>query len=216
MPARTKKKAEATVDTDVVKAIGHPLRMKLLARLNERVASPVELARELGESVQLVSYHVRILRDLGFAELVSTTPRRGAIEHHYRAVRRPYFSDADWAQMPSNARTALAAETLKTIFQHAAAAFQAGDFDERTDLHVSATDLVLDEEGWRELTARVSELLEGAMDLQAEAAKRIEDGAPELRSRIALLHYPSTPADGDQPASRSGRKSRQRARKTKS
>jgi DNA-binding transcriptional ArsR family regulator len=216
MPTRSKqRKSEGSVDTGVVKAIGHPLRAKLLTRLNETVASPVELARELDESVQLVSYHVRILRDLGFVELVSTTPRRGAIEHHYRAVRRPVFSDSDWAQIPTNARAALAGDTIQAMFQHAAKALETGDFDSRPDSHVSYTDLVLDEEGWKELNARLVELVEGAMDLQAQAATRIQGGAPEIRSRIAMLHYPSTPGAGVKRAasSRSDRKAKQRTRK---
>jgi DNA-binding transcriptional ArsR family regulator len=216
MPPRSKqKKSEASVDTGVVKAIGHPLRMKLLARLNETVASPVELARELDESVQLVSYHVRILRDLGFVELVSTTPRRGAIEHHYRAVRRPVFSDSDWAQMPTNARSALAGEMLQSMFQHAAGALESGEFDSRSDTHGSYTDLVLDEEGWNELNGRLVELVEGAMDLQAEAATRIQGGAPEIRSRLVMLHYPSTPGtpEAKRNSSRSDRKAKQRTRK---
>ena len=32
------------------------------------------------------SYHVRILRELGCVELVSTTPRRGALEHYLSLI----------------------------------------------------------------------------------------------------------------------------------
>jgi DNA-binding transcriptional ArsR family regulator len=216
MPPRSKQsKSPAPVDTGVVKAIGHPLRVRLLTRLNETIASPVELAREMDESVQLVSYHVRILRDLGFVELVSTTPRRGAIEHHYRAVRRPMFSDADWAALPTNARSALAAESVQSIFQHAAAALESGDFDGRTDTHVSFADLVLDEDGWLELNAKIGEVTALATELQSQAAGRIEDGAEEIRSRIAMLHYPATPGSADRSAAstRRGRKPKQRSRK---
>src|SRR5688572_14204800 len=152
MATRGKATQKPTVDVGVVKAIGHPLRMQLLIRLNERVASPVELARELDESVQLVSYHVRILRDLGFVELVSTTPRRGAIEHHYRAVRRPYFSDQDYASLPANARAAIAGTTLETMFVHAAGAHEAGAFEQHPDSHSSTSDFVLDKAAWTELS----------------------------------------------------------------
>src|SRR5687768_790268 len=153
MPTRENQARKSSVDVGVVKAIGHPLRMQLLARLNERVASPVELARELDESVQLVSYHVRILRDLGFVELVRTTPRRGAIEHHYRAIRRPYFSDADFAALPPNARSALAGTVLESILQHAAHAHEQGVFDETTDANLTSADFTLDDEAWKQLSA---------------------------------------------------------------
>ena len=52
-------------------------------------ASPKELATQLGEKLGNVSYHVRILVRLGLIELVRETPRRGAVEHHYRSAPRP-------------------------------------------------------------------------------------------------------------------------------
>ena len=77
------------VDQKLVRAIGHPLRLRLLTIFNERVASPSDLAAELGEPIGNVSYHTRILARLGCVELVRTKQVRGAIEHYYRAVVRP-------------------------------------------------------------------------------------------------------------------------------
>jgi DNA-binding transcriptional ArsR family regulator len=214
MPTREKQSTKPSVDVGVVKAIGHPLRMQLLARLNERVASPVELARELDESVQLVSYHVRILRDLGFVELVSTTPRRGAIEHHYRAVRRPYFSDEDFAALPANARGALSGTVLEQIFLHAASAHEAGVFDETANTNVTSADFVLDQKAWDKLTNKVGEVLEYAMKLQAEAMPRVQKGAEPLNARLAVLLYPSPDDAPGSTAPRGGRKpSPKRSRK---
>ena len=212
MATRGKTSQKSSVDVGVVKAIGHPLRMQLLARLNERVASPVELARELDESVQLVSYHVRILRDLGFVELVSTTPRRGAIEHHYRAVRRQYFSDQDYASLPANARAAITGTALESLFTHAASAHEAGVFDDDPENHVSTSDFILDKEAYDELSGMMKDLLERAMDLQAQSAKRIQGGEDEVRARLSMMLYVS-PANAA-PATRSGRKqSPKRSRK---
>ena len=212
MPTREKShKSSSSVDVGVVKAIGHPLRMQLLSRLNERVASPVELARELDESVQLVSYHVRILRDLGFVELVSTTPRRGAIEHHYRAVRRPYFSDEDFASLPANARAAISGTTLEGLMQHAAAAHRAGAFEQKGNVHISSTDLLLDDEALGELAGMMTEVLDRALALQTESRARLQNGASEARAHVSLLLYPS---DGTPPETgRGGRHSPKRGRK---
>lgn len=71
------------------KAFSHPLRASILRRLADRVASPGELAAELGASLGVVSYHVRMLRDYGMVELVRMEPRRGALQHYYRAVEHP-------------------------------------------------------------------------------------------------------------------------------
>ena len=68
----------------VQRAMAHPLRGRILAALDGQELSPVELARALGASLGVVSYHVRVLADAGAVELARTTARRGAIQHHYR------------------------------------------------------------------------------------------------------------------------------------
>src|SRR3954471_2524069 len=110
--ARRTSKDQHELDSNIVKALSHPLRMRILTRLNEGVASPNEMAKEFGESLPLVSYHVRILRELQCIELVKTTPRRGAIEHHYRALTRAFLDEADWAQMPQSARRQISSAGL--------------------------------------------------------------------------------------------------------
>lgn len=76
-------------DQGLITALSHPLRASILTELDGGEASPKELAQTLDEKLGNVSYHVRILARLGLIELVRTTPRRGAVEHHYRAVPRP-------------------------------------------------------------------------------------------------------------------------------
>jgi len=196
MPTRVKKRTpdpDRAVDRDLVKAMSHPLRLRLLIRLNERVASPIELARELGESVQLVSYHVRILRDLEFVELVSTTPRRGAVEHHYRATRRPFLTDADFAALPEGARTEMVGALLERILSQVVEAHAHGIFEESVDSNISTGDFILDEEAWRRLTEKVGEVIDLAMELQAEAAPRLQQGAESLTARVNVLLYPKPP-----------------------
>jgi DNA-binding transcriptional ArsR family regulator len=80
-------------DPRIIKAVTHPLRIRILAALDERTATPSELARELGAPLGNVSYHVRQLAGLGLIKLVKRTPRRGAVEHHYKAVGRPRIAD---------------------------------------------------------------------------------------------------------------------------
>jgi DNA-binding transcriptional ArsR family regulator len=59
------------------KAVAHPLRAAILKALEDREASPVELAREMQESLPSVSYHVRALHKLGAIALVRERQVRG-------------------------------------------------------------------------------------------------------------------------------------------
>jgi len=199
------------LESNIVKALSHPLRMRILTRLNEGVASPNEMAKEFDESLPLVSYHVRILRELDCIELVRTTPRRGAIEHHYRALTRPFLDDDDWASLPPSARKAVSNTVLSKALSDVRQAVAAGTFDDRADRHLSYTALVLDEQGWNALGERLGELLYWALEEQAAAAGRIQDdgaGGEEMRARLTLMSYSAPPADAKDAAVSKRRRSK--------
>lgn len=216
--APTAKRRRTTVKPDpaLVKALSHPLRMRFLARFNESVLSPVELAREFTVSIPLAAYHVKILHELGCLELVETNPVRGATQHHYRATRRAFISDEEWAAMEDEVRQSVSGVVLTDAVSDALAALQSGDMDRRVDRHMSFTTLNLDEQGWREVNGMIEDLLESSLRLQAESAARlIEDPeAGEVRTRLTLLHYepvPARPSTGVEPA-RAGVKNKQKSR----
>jgi DNA-binding transcriptional ArsR family regulator len=180
------------LDPRIVRALSHPIRHKVLVALNERVASPKELAAELGEPLGNVSYHTRVLAQLGCIELVSTTQRRGALEHHYRAVMRPYFDDAAWAQIPVSTRRSLFDAELDRLWNDAVEAAKSGGFD-HPQAHVSWMTLDLDEQGFADVAELLGSTIERALEIQAEAAgRRIEQGeeaGPEIRSEVGILHF---------------------------
>jgi DNA-binding transcriptional ArsR family regulator len=200
------------VDQRLVRAIGHPLRLRLLTIFNERVASPSDLAAELGEPIGNVSYHTRILARLGCVELVKTKQVRGAVEHYYRAVVRPVFSDDDWAELPMSIRKSLAGAVLTEIADDMGAAANEGGFD-RDEVHLSRTVLTLDQQGWQELNERLQEVGDQALEIQAQSAARLQsDGAKnsEAAALVLMLFEPpsSQGKTDDRKAKRQGAKKR--------
>ena len=100
------------------------MRAHILAILNDRVASPNEISGMINERLPNVSYHVRALHELECIELVRTAQRRGAIEHYYRALKRPFFSDRDWKRLPQSARQAMSDVALQLIWNDVSAAIE--------------------------------------------------------------------------------------------
>ncbi len=178
------------ITQQLAKALAHPLRVRILTELNRGISSPNQLAQELDEPLGNVSYHVKTLLEYDCVELVKTEPRRGAVEHFYRATERAFFSDADWAKIPASARKGIEGVILEAIGQDAAAAMIEGTIDARTDSHISRTPLVLDEAGWSELAKLLGETLEQAMKIGEESAGRLaDDGAEGIPTRLSLLHF---------------------------
>lgn len=201
-------KTKSGVDQRVVRAIGHPLRLRLLTIFNERVASPSDLAAELGEPIGNVSYHTRILARLGCVELVKTKQVRGAVEHYYRAVVRPVFSDDDWAELPLSIRKSLAGAVLTEIANDMSASGAEGGFD-RDEVHINRTTLTLDRQGWQELNEALQELGEQALEIQAQSAARLHsDGAQDSEAAVLalMLFEPARGAEKAAGAKKPGKK----------
>jgi DNA-binding transcriptional ArsR family regulator len=170
------------VDPRIAKALSHPMRARILGILDERVASPNEIAELIDERLPNVSYHVRALLELGCIELVDTAQRRGAIEHYYRAVVRPFFSDRDWKRLPRSGRQAISDAALRIIWEDVGEALEAGTFESRPDRHLSHNDVVLDDEGWREVARLLNDMIGQVSRIESASAKRLkaadEEGIP--------------------------------------
>jgi len=184
------------VDERLAKALSHPLRARILAILDERVASPNEISELVGERLPNVSYHVRALVDLGCIELVDTAQRRGAIEHYYRALKRPFFSDADWSKLPASARQSVADRTIQAVWADLSDAITVGTLEKRLDRRLTSTELQLDEQAWEDLTQAVANLAERAERIQAQAATRLaKTDETAFPARLVLMAYEAARED---------------------
>jgi DNA-binding transcriptional ArsR family regulator len=160
-------------DPRYVKAMSHPLRVRILALLDERPASPVELSGWLGSTLGTTAYHVRTLERLGLIELMGESRVRGAVEHHYRARERPSVSDEAWAAAPAIAKQAAVSASLETIDAYAHAASEAGGFDDG-DAHLTRAALHLDARGFEDVSQACLRILAQLDRIEEAATKRIE------------------------------------------
>jgi DNA-binding transcriptional ArsR family regulator len=188
-------------DPRYVKALSHPLRVRILALLQERTASPRELAEWLDATLGTVSYHVRTLHDFGLIELVKTTQVRGAIAHHYKATIRPTVDDAAWASAPPIAKQAAVGATLQTVDDYARASAAAGGFD-RGEAHLSRTNLRLDAKGWAAAAKASQKLIAELAKIEETAAKRIEKdptAAGTSDAAVVVMLFEAIRLSGEEP-----------------
>jgi DNA-binding transcriptional ArsR family regulator len=177
-----------TSEARIAKALAHPLRARILQRLGERVASPGDLAVELGAPLGVVSYHVRMLRDYDCVELVRTEPRRGALQHFYRATARPNLDEGQWRTLPAGLRRELSGETIQELVDDLAQAADAGMLED-AEVVVTRTPLELDERGFKKLNRLLARTLEQALAIASESAGRSNEGADAFPTELATLHF---------------------------
>jgi DNA-binding transcriptional ArsR family regulator len=183
-------------DPALVRAYAHPLRRQILGLLDDRTASPREIATELGAPLSNTAYHVRQLAALGLVELVSRTASRGAIEHHYTARVRPVTTDEAWAQLPEIVKRAVIDGWLQQTITHVMAAAEEGGFN-RASTHHTRTAGPLDSKGWATVASELERALKRVEDAMEESRARLakDPKAEALDATIVLMHFEGPSAE---------------------
>jgi DNA-binding transcriptional ArsR family regulator len=199
-------------DPRVIKALTHPLRVEILRALEERTASPSELAEEIGAPLGNVSYHVRQLHGLGLIKLVKRTPRRGAIEHHYKALVQPPMTDDAWAGQPDLVRESVVSASLGELGEAVNAAAAGGGF-RRAEAQLVREELTLDEKGFQDVAKELSRSLERIGKIRDDAGKRLaKPGAEGHDANVAVMLFEAGPGEAEAATNGSSSKKKKGAR----
>jgi len=190
------------VDPRLVKALDHVLRQHILLAAVAGEVSPNGLSKALDEGLSQVSYHVKVLRDDcdGMIEETRTEPRRGAVEHYYRASANTLFPAKAWRKLKKGLRAVVGAGQASDLFNDLADALKAGKLQGEHD-HITRTPLVLDAEGQRNVRAIAERATKEVENEQQATAKRREkangDGGEVVGYTFAVLAFEAAwePAD---------------------
>jgi hypothetical protein len=161
----------------LARLIQHPLRQRLLFKYAETVTSPSAVAADLGERLNLVSYHTKVLHEAGCIELVRTRRRRGATEHFYRALVMSEIDDVTWERLPTGLRRALVRLTLDATRREAADALARAGMD-AASAHVSRSYFLLDMQGRSELARLLQATVARAGEIERASRGRGGVGVP--------------------------------------
>lgn len=180
------------IDQRLLKAMAHPTRLLILDILDRGPTSPVQITRQLeGVSLNLVSHHIKVLRDLGIIELIDTVKKRGATEHIYRTTKVYMFSAEEWEAVEPGQRPPITANVLRLISEDTGRAFREGRMDEIPDNHISRCVLELDQEGWSEVVGTLRRALDEILEANAKSAERAQRSDEELQSsRVMIMQFP--------------------------
>jgi DNA-binding transcriptional ArsR family regulator len=153
--------------------------------LDEQPASPVVLAGKLDQPLGTVSYHVRILYDVGLLDLVSTRQRRGATEHIYKARAHPFLADMTWEELEATPEQRTIGAALSQVHEFASRSAAAGGFDQ-AESQFTRTPMTLDRRAFAELGDAAKTWLQEASRIERDAAERL-DGDSQLAHEVALV-----------------------------
>ena len=183
-------------DAEVMKVIGHPLRMRAFTEAVKGPVSAKELSQRLNEPLPKMSYHVRALADAGLIKSVRRTRRRGAIETHYRAIATLDVSHRVLANAPPDVLSSFMTTQMRLIAEDALHALERDASTER-DLFLSRAHFVVDAEGREKLAAELRAMYVRLAELEKEL--RVEPGEDAVGLNVGLMFYA-----GEREAGRNG------------
>lgn len=211
----SKKGKKLTLKQRLIKAMAHPLRVRILAYMNDRAWSPNELSNELAEGLSQISYHVKVLKDFELIEMTKTEPRRGAVEHYYRAIERVFMPSSITKQFPTSAQRGMFMDTMEDTNKDVVASLKSGRFDRRSDYHVSYTPADLDGMACAEAEKLADEFVERFIQLGADSAVRrtnSEGDGEHIPTSASVLVFGSEQAEKEKSPSRKPRRAKKKAK----
>ncbi len=174
--AKQREAASRKVAITIAKALSHSLRVRILTILNDRMASPNELRKELDEGLSQVSYHVKVLKDFDMIEMVKTEPRRGAVEHYYQATTKVYVPSWIAALWPKSVRGRLSASILEEIEIDLVESIEAGLLANRLDEVMTRDSRILDGQAREDVEEAAAEFFMRFEEAENETKKRRREG----------------------------------------
>ncbi len=186
---KKKGKEKLSLQMKLLKSLAHPLRVAILDLMNAGEWSPNELKKALGEGLSQVSYHVKVLKDFGMIELTRTEPRRGAVEHYYRATERAFVPSGIASDIPKVAQRIIGNGFLENIERDVGDSLKAGTFYDRDDWHVGWIPADLDGQGRQDAEKLADQFIEDFLKIEMESATRraADEGEGEHISTSAVL-----------------------------
>jgi hypothetical protein len=181
-------------DPRLIEAIRHPVRAHILAVLNERIASTVEIGDEIELDVTAFNKQVKFLDDIGCIEEVGNRPVRGATEHFFRAKTTAIFDERAWKDMPETLKADLDLGFVQSLIDDLIAALKGRTFHARNDKHTSWTPTVFDRIGWREAMKLLEATLTSLLEIQRRSGERmLRSGEPGIPATVGILGFQRCP-----------------------
>ena len=192
---RATRRAEV-ISPQLAAALSHPTRVQAMTILNERTASPRQIAAEIGEPLNNVTYHVNQLRDLGCIELERTEAAHGGrvLERFYRATRRNYFDEEAWDALSVRERLGITGTAMKIIAKDIAQSMASGAFSSGDGAHFGRSALQVDPQGWHEINELIERCNDEVIEIEGRVAERAAEGEqPSINAKVVIVQFRSTP-----------------------
>ncbi|HYP54963.1 MAG TPA: winged helix-turn-helix domain-containing protein [Solirubrobacterales bacterium] len=176
----------------VVRALANPTRIRILDEISAGPSTPKELGARIGESPGVVAYHLRVLRATGCVRLSEDAPVGPAVERPYELAptatptRRLTPSPATHSG-PGHPPASIVQAVLDRGKRHLGENL----LGERKE-QLSCASIVVDRQGWQEISAAIGEALDRISAAHEHSAERLSAGSEQgIEATVAVMTFES-------------------------
>ena len=192
MPTKTSRPGQSkkTIEEVVGYAVSHKTRVHILIVLNEGTYTAAQIAEIIGVPLNNVSNHLRELLDAGSIELAKTEPKGNVLQHYYRAVEMPYYSEEEAAAMTPEQRQVTAGLVVQSMVAEVMAALWKGTLTEPR-VNLAWNWFNVDKQGREAIAVEQERFWQRIEDIEVESTNRRADSNEPAESVIvAQLGFP--------------------------
>jgi hypothetical protein len=128
----------------------------------------------MGEPLGNLSYHMSVLKKMGYIVLFEAIPQRGALEHIYKLDPNGLLGSGPLREIPPALQTQVVGSALAGFTERAVEAIDAGTVESRAGSGITWLPLNLDERGWKELRRMLADVEKRFRDVAVRSADRME------------------------------------------
>lgn len=178
------------VEEAVGYALKHQHRVEILCLLNEDEHNRYELAALIGAEPHKIKHHLKELLDEGSIELAYSKRVGNMIQHYYRAVEIPFYSDKEIEALRPEERQAFAGVILQAVMAEALAALWAGKIADDRRVWLSWRWFHVDAQGREDIADEQARHWERVQECEAESTNRCaKSGEPTKSIIVASLGH---------------------------
>jgi DNA-binding transcriptional ArsR family regulator len=176
----------------VVRALASPTRIRILDAMGEGSANPRQLGARIGGSPGVIAYHLRVLRATGCVRLVEDAPVGAALERPYELA--PTATPTHRLVPPRGGDSGPghpSASIVQSVLDRGRRRRGENLLGERKE-QLSCGSIVVDKQGWQEISTAIGEALDRISTAQERSAERLSTGAEKgIEATIAVLAFES-------------------------
>lgn len=174
------------VEEAVGYALKHKHRVELLCLLNEGERNRYELAALIGVKPDKIKHHLKELLDEGSIELAYTKRVGNLIQHYYRAVEIPLYSDEEIEALRPEERQVFAGVILQAVMAESLASLWAGKMADDRRVWLSWRWFHVDAQGREDIADEQARHWKRVVEIEAESTNRCAKSGEPTKSIIVV------------------------------